>query len=231
MNDDFTFPLRRIWLVSILVAVVIATPLSFFSRSHPWLIGVPIVIGVSALCIMEIFAETVQQDPQLPLIKSPAGYFGLAKFKGHVAMVTAVEKSAPNQKTFDFLNIQRKKSTKPTRIIRDPETGEEIYLIDTEKFVSMFLTHVLPVTDQITEMSLLHALHRFGEMEGVSSEFEKFLRSKAALEIIKADFRSNTAQTINTAGERVLREAVQGLKDTKGRKIATTPQTTFLQSG
>jgi hypothetical protein len=57
---------------------------------------------------------------------------------------------------------------------------------------------------------------------------DSFLRSKTVLEIIKADFRANAAQTLNNAGESALRDAIKGVRERKTKKSASQPDAPML---
>ena len=93
------------------------------------------------------------------------------------------------------------------------KTGESIYLIDTERFVALLLKDLAPNADKIAEFAIKQALHRYGEMSGISKELEKFFSSKATLEVMKSDLRSNIAHTINNSSEAAIREAVRPLRE------------------
>jgi hypothetical protein len=219
-NDQAAFPTRRIWLVAILTAVCIGAPISVFVKHSPWLISIPIIFGVVVLMAFQIVHELRSPSFQeLPLVKSSGDLFGLTKYKGHVALSFPIEKVVNDQETFAFLDIPRKKAPKNARIIRDPDTGEKIYLIDTERFISLLLSRVSDNTDKLTECSILHALQRYGEMHGISSDLEKFLRSKTTLEVIKSDFRGNAAHTINNSSEAAIRDAIKHLTQPKHKEL------------
>jgi len=221
MSSDF--PTKRIWLVAVLVGVILGPPLSFLAPNFPWIIIIPIVLGVGIVCFLEFSGSREKPERQIHLLKMPSSFFGLARYRGHVALGLPVEDDDPAQGTFDFLKIGRRRPHKGARIIRDPETGEQIYLIDAERFVTKLLNQILHNTDQVTEVSLNHALHRYGEMELHSGELERFLKDKSVLEVVKSDFRGNTAQNVNRSGEAVIRELVSKAKESSQKDLPHKP--------
>ena len=214
-TDSSYFSGRRIWLAGILIATCVGGPLSLFANKAPWLIFIPMFLGTVIVCYLEIISELKSEGAQLPLVKVPRTFLGLHKYKGHVALWSPVEKEAEDQWSFAFLDVPKRRLPKVPRMIIDPETGEQIYLIDTERFVSLLIDHVLPGTEQVSEFALLQALHRYGEMESISGELERFLRSKTVLEVLKSHIRGNMQQTINNSSEAVIREAVRHVKETR----------------
>jgi hypothetical protein len=148
----------------------------------------------------------------------PAKFFGLSRYRGHVSLAIPIEREEAGQEMFDFLKIPRRKINKSARIIKD-ESGEEIYLIDGERFVTLLLNRVLPDADKVTEVSLLHALQRYSEMESHSVELARFLNDKTVQEVIKSDFRGNTLQSINRCGEAIIREMVREAKEAKRKQF------------
>src|SRR5258708_73472 len=125
MNTSLiNLPFRRIWLLAIIVCVLLAVPLSFFAKSRPCLIPIPILVGTFAVMLSDACAYP-RTRAQLPLaLKMPSGFVGLAKYKGYAALAIPIDLTNPDQTLFDFLNVQRRKITKTARVIRDPDTGE-----------------------------------------------------------------------------------------------------------
>jgi hypothetical protein len=85
--------------------------------------------------------------------------------------------------------------------------------------VTLLLNRVLPDADKVTEVSLLHALQRYSEMESHSVELARFLNDKTVQEVIKSDFRGNTLQSINRCGEAIIREMVREAKEAKRKQF------------
>jgi hypothetical protein len=52
-------------------------------------------------------------------------------------------------------------------------------------------------------------------MKSISAEFDQFLSDRTILEVIKADFRSNTAQTVNRSGEGIIRQLIKEAREKK----------------
>lgn len=220
-TESAIFPNRQLWLIATIVALAVGVPLSFFASKLPWLICVPIFIGTAIIASIEVINVLKKSAMQLPLLKMPATFVGLAKYRGHVSLSVPVELEAADQETFDFLKTPRRKISKSARIIKD-ESGDEIYIIDGERFVTLLVSKILPNADKVTELSFLHALQRYSEMESHSVELVQFLRDKTVLEVIKQDFRGNTAQTINRCGEAIIREMIKEAKEakeTKGKQL------------
>jgi hypothetical protein len=211
------FPNRQLWLIAAILAVALGAPLSIWVDKVPWLIVVPIIFGASLVAFIEIAGLWRPSREQLELIRMPGNFLGLSRYRGHIALVLPTEKEEPGQKTFDFLKAPARQSGKEARIIKD-EFGQEIYAIDSERFVAMLATKLLPNVEKLTEVSLKHVLQRYGEMQHISEELDRFLRDANVLDVIKSDFRGNTSQTLNKSAEAVIRELVKQLKDIKAKK-------------
>jgi len=222
MKTEPVFPSRQIWLVAMLTAIVIGAPLSFFSDQAPWVIAIPILVGTSIIMLAEFAAMGRKGNQQLPLLKMGKSFWGLAAYRRHVALALPPEDDEPpDQGIFDFVSAKRRNVSKTARLITDAESGDQVYVIDSERFVTLLLNRVLPNTDQVTEVSLLHAIHRYGEMNALSPELERFLTDKTVLEVVKSDFRGNTAQTVNRCGESVVRELVKQAKQMKLKPLTS----------
>jgi hypothetical protein len=167
---------------------------------------------------MELFQQFQTTPAQLPLMRTPKGFWGLAKYKGHVALWSQVEKEPEDQWTFAFLHVPKKSTSKSARMIRDPETGDLIYLIDTERFVSLLQKDISPSTDTVAEFAWKQALHQFGEMEGMSPELERFLSSKTTLEVLKSNIKGGVTHSINNSSEAALREIIRQFRESKRKE-------------
>jgi hypothetical protein len=61
---DLKHSLRRMWLIAVVVAVASAIPLAYFEHTKPWVIAVPIALGVLLGLVFEVrddlrrYAET-----------------------------------------------------------------------------------------------------------------------------------------------------------------------------
>jgi len=218
-TETTEFPNRQLWLIAVIVALVAGVPLSFFSDKSPWLICIPIFTVAAIIACLEVFNAWKYQPMQPALIKMPSTFFGLARYRGHVALSIPPETQEAGQETFEFLKKPRRKTIKTARIIKD-DSGDEIYIIDGERFVTLLLSRILPAADKVTEVSLLHALQRYGEMDAHSVELARFLNDKTVQEVIKSDFRGNTVQTINRCGEAIIREMVKEAKDAKRKQFS-----------
>ncbi len=218
-TETAEFPNRQLWLIAVIVALVLGVPLSFFSDKFPWLICIPVFTGTAIIACIEVFNVWKYQPAQPALIKMPSKFFGLARYRGHVALAVQPEAEESGQEIFEFLKKPRKKISKTARIIKD-DSGDEIYIIDGERFVTLLLSRLLPAADKVTEVSLLHALQRYWEMETHSVELERFLNDKTVQEVIKSDFRGNTVQTINRCGEAIIREMVKEAKEAKRKQFS-----------
>jgi hypothetical protein len=219
MNTETpVFQTRHVWLVALIAAMVLGVPLSFLASKAPWVVCIPILAGTGIVLLLEAWRLTTKRRIQPALLKMPRDFLGMAGYKGYAVLAVPVEEEEKeSQEIFDFLRVSRRKAPKTARIIKD-ESGREVYLIDCERFVTMLLNRMLPNTDKATEMSLIHALHRYGEMRSTSVELEYFLRDKTVLDVIKSDFRGNTALTINRSGEAVIRELIKEAKAAKESK-------------
>lgn len=223
-----SIPFRQIWYVAIAVGVLVALPLAFFAHQAPGTIAIPIGLGVLVLVYSELVGDQSPGDlnKQDDLFRNPSisvpGYFvGLAKFGGHVALTRSVDEPQPDQQTFAFLDLPRRKAAPAVRLIRDPDTGERVFLLDTEKFVAHTMRQYLPQSEKAAEMALLRALHRFGEMESLSPDLEKFLRSKSVIESIRADFRGNASQALGGSSEAACRELIREFRKTKQGQLVS----------
>ncbi len=185
--DTQTFPSRQIWLVAVIVAALVGIPLSVFADKTPWLIVIPILIGVTVILAQEIWAS-LSRNAQLTLVGMPKEYLELAKV------------------------------TKSAEVITD-DAGNKVHVIDSERFVTLLFNRILPSTDQVAELSLLRALRRYERMHTLSPQLEQFLKDKTVLTVIKADFKGNTAQAINRAGEAVIRELVRQASASKQNQL------------
>ncbi len=215
--DTQTFPSRQIWLVAVIVAALVGIPLSVFADKTPWLIVIPILIGVTVILAQEIWAS-LSRNAQLTLVGMPKEYLELARYRGHVALSIPVAEDDTRQEFFEFIKTSRRKVTKSAEVITD-DAGNKVHVIDSERFVTLLFNRILPSTDQVAELSLLRALRRYERMHTLSPQLEQFLKDKTVLTVIKADFKGNTAQAINRAGEAVIRELVRQASASKQNQL------------
>src|SRR6266404_6556291 len=172
-NQGSDIPFSRIWLTAVLVAIVLGVPLAFFAEKYPWTIAIPIAVGTLVIIIPEILALLPPTGEQLPLIKMPRGYLGLSRYKGYAAIALPVESDDPDQQIFAFVNTPRKKPGKYPAILKDTH-GNELMVIDAERFISLVMGQATNESDKVTEASLKMAVHRYGETHGISVELERF---------------------------------------------------------
>lgn len=202
LAETLSLPYRAVWTIALCTGCL-AVPVAIVAPKFLW---VPIILGIIAVVVFEIWeCYSRGRSVQLPL-QMPRNFFGLARYKGHVAISGHLDKESPGQGLFDFILSPTRRTSKAARAIRDPDTGEMIYLVDTDRFVATLLALYLPDLEKVADISLKRALHRYGEMQEMSEHLEQFLRDKTVLEVIQADFRANAAHAINRSSERAVRD-------------------------
>lgn len=204
------FPTQGIWLVAIAVAFATGFPISFFISKAPWLICIPILLGTSIICWFEFSGWELNRDqPELPWLKMPSDFLGLSSYRRHIWFSFQASQPQTDQEIFDFLRASLRKPIKSPRIFKNPETGEDIYVIDSERFVTLLVNKMLPESDKAAEAALRLAWARYSKMKSVSNEFHQFLNDRSVLDVIKSDFRANTIQIVNRSGEAIIRSLIK----------------------
>ena len=57
---------KRMWAVAVVAALVASVPVVYFSKTIPWLIAVPIAIGVAMELILEFSRSATVSKPSQP---------------------------------------------------------------------------------------------------------------------------------------------------------------------
>jgi hypothetical protein len=221
-NQGSDVPFSRIWLTAILVAIVLGVPSAFFAEKYPWVIAIPIAVGTLAVIVPEILGLLPPTGEQLPLIRMPRDYLGLSRYKGYAAIGLPTEEEEPDQQIFEFVNTPRRKPNKFPAIVKD-EHGNDIVVIDAERFISLVVGQTADTTDRVAEATLKMAVHRYGETHGISDELERFLRDRTVLDVIKSDFRGNVSANLNNACESVIRALIKRRKAAKAESPVSRP--------
>jgi hypothetical protein len=224
MKAELTIPFKQIWSIAAIAAVLFGVPVALFSQRVPWLICVPIAGTTILIVTLDILDSWKISQVEgiargiLPMAAMPYNFFGIGRYKRHVVFRLPDRDNPEEQAMFGFLDTSVRGPHKPTKIIKD-DFGNSLYVVDCEKFLTVLWQRMAENSDKVTEMSLIHAMHRYGEMRGISSQLEQLLRDKTVLDVIKSDFRGNAALTLNRTGESVMREMLKKMKESEIRPI------------
>jgi hypothetical protein len=215
-------PFTRIWIIATLVGIALGIPAALFSDRIHWFVWLPIVAGTLLVLIAEVAVErqtTGKQQSESNVPPMPSDFWGLSGYRGRVALAVRPKENEPGQGAFDFFRpfAATTKPLKTATILRD-EQGTEIYVIDTERFVTLLVNRMISGADQVSELSLLRLVSRYSQMRRYRSELERLLRDRGLIDVIKADYRGNLIQVINRTGETIIRDLAREAKERQESK-------------
>lgn len=211
-------PMKRIWLTAILVAVVSAVPVAILCKNYPWIIAIPVAVGVIFVVWLEFVAENKAAAQKQNLFSMPMDFRALSGYRGLAALLLPSGKEDQNQDFFDFLpSAKKRKQLKEAFKITDPKEGE-MYVVDCERFVTLMVDKTLSNSDKIVEMSLKKAVDRYGQMKSHNEELQRLLLDSGVLDVIKSDYRGNLIQSINRNGEQILRDLLKQAKASEAKQ-------------
>ncbi|MGA2137523.1 MAG: hypothetical protein ABSH14_01550 [Verrucomicrobiia bacterium] len=218
---------RRIWLIAAITATIGAPMVASFRVPAPWLIAVPISIGILVVVFMEFAPDTQDQTPDSqihgPVSAIPEGFQGLAAYKGAFALEIKRRKRVPKgQLSFDGLVVE----VRPTRKAQfaTDDTGKEILIVDCDRFVGMLVSRLIEDADKAAEHALAVAWQRFGKAAGEHSDIKIFIEDKTVREAIKSDFRGNILTIIAHSGEKIVKELLKDAEEKATASEETSPK-------
>jgi PHD/YefM family antitoxin component YafN of YafNO toxin-antitoxin module len=218
MNPEVAkiFPVQRIWLTAVLVAAVLGLPVAILVKSYPWVIAVPISLGVVLLLWVEMLNDRRRDSREPTLFSIPREFRALSGYRGLVALFLPTDQDDTKQDLFDFIpKSKRRRQHKEPIKITDPVEGE-IYVIDCDRFVTLMVNKTLETADQIVEVSLKRVAERYGKMP--SADLQRLLQDPGVVEVIKSDYRGNLILAINRHGEQILRDLVKQAKASESKQ-------------
>jgi hypothetical protein len=196
---------NRLWIVSFSVAIIFAIPVVVLKDKAPWIISIPIIVGVFigiALEARDEFGEEVRNiDDDVETLSSE--FKGLLDYTGRIVLEVPATKQDKDQELFSFLQPDKTSRKKITRVRLD--SGEEIFVVSCDRYIDLLVTRLLEESDMIVEHSLIIASKRFGSARPDQLRQKGFL-TKTILETLKSDFRGNWITVVSRNAERVLKE-------------------------
>jgi hypothetical protein len=186
IRDSF----RRIWIVAICVSVIFVVPVMMLKDQAPWVIGIPIVVGIVIGVAIEIRSDRAARMNVEPL---PGDYVGLRQLCKKFEVQIGKWKEQINQEIFDFLPDQKAAAKKIRKVKTD--TGDEICVVNGSTFIDILVSRLLEDSDKIVELTMLLEAKRF---EAKGSNRPVFF-SGSDLEIIK-----NVSEVIGSRRFRVM---------------------------
>ncbi|MEI9998783.1 MAG: hypothetical protein WDO13_06230 [Verrucomicrobiota bacterium] len=175
-------------------------PVMLMKDRHPWIILVPIAIGLFLIVFVQL---TVDIWPSMTKLffgsfSGPASGIPdhLADFQNTTTFSLQVDprKDSSDQELFPFFDSALRATRKPQKVRL--ESGKEMYILGAERFVELLVDQLLKDSDKVVENSMTMAAIRFGK--------DKI--PKVMMEAIQADFRGNWIATVSRDGEVVLKK-------------------------
>jgi hypothetical protein len=216
----------RVWLVGAVVATVSTPLVVLWKASAPWLITVPISIGVVIVFILEFRAHRRSGESA----ESAAGfvaavssdYRGMGWYEGSIALEIKTPKKGPKGQLdmFEKMNPEEFPQTK-VRVFKD-SFGRDVYVINSGRFVELMVSRMLEDVDRAAEHALAVAWKRYGQATSNREELRKFL-DKTVRETIKSDFRGNILVIISKTGEKVIKELVGNVEESMTQEVTELP--------
>ncbi len=204
------------WVFSFLVAIVSAPFIVAFQHSLPWLIAVPIVLGVALIAVSEW--KVCAAMPSQEFFESiPKGYSGIKSYEQLVALeIHPPRKSSKNQLPL-FEAFPETTAVNSIRTLYD-SANKEIAVVNCDRYAALLIAYLIENLDAATEKSLRAGLARFGELGKGRSDIQTF-NDKAIRETIKADFRGNLLTLVSKGGERVLKDLLKAVDAIEKEKL------------
>lgn len=199
--------IKRIWFVAFATALLSVIPVMLLNQRAPWVISIPIIIGTLAAILPEIWndfrpfiAGRLYGQIFGPASGVPSDLSGLKAYSTFLLQVPQ-SKESQEQELFSFLSSASPPIRKHRKVMLD--TGEEIYLVGTDRFIELLVDRLLKDSDAIVEHAITMAATRFGGAGHVS---------KVILQAIQSDFRGNWITVVSRDAELVLRQLEQKLR-------------------
>ena len=202
---------RFAWAVSFLIALASAPFVVLFKDRLPWLVVVPIAIGMAIIVTAEFVAAFGSGDKTEGLITIPTGYTGTFSYDSLLALEIQPKKKIPKEQLSLFPSFQEPTSRSSIRKVID-EHGNEVSVVSCDRFSALLVSYLLENMDKATESSLRAGLARFGKLGRGQSDIQIFVHDKAIREAIKADFRGNLLTLVSKGGEKVVKDLLKTLE-------------------
>ena len=196
---------RRIWAVAFGVAIASAIPVVLLKHQAPWVVAVPICLGVLLGLFLELrddFGKEIR-DLEDDVATLSSEFKGLLDYTGKMVLEVPSAKQDKGQTLFSFLQPDKTIRRKMSRVRLD--SGEEIFVINCDRYVDLLVSKLLEDSDKVVEHSLTMASKRFGAARPEQLTQKGFL-TKTILETLKADFRGNWITVVSRNAERVIRD-------------------------
>ena len=199
---------RLAWIFSIAVAVIAAPFVVLFKESTPWLIGVPLCIGIAIILIYEYWAVFELSAEHDFLITLSNEYKGIFSYDRLIALEVKENKAVPKGQLALFPSFQEPTPRNALRKLVD-EAGQPITVVSADRFSALLVTFLIDNMDKATEKSLKAGLARFGKIGGHQSDLQSFVHDKVIREVIKSDFRGNLATLVSKGGEKIIKDLLK----------------------
>lgn len=217
----------RIWLIAAIVATIATPFVVLWKDSAPWLISVPISIGVIIVFTLEFRRQFQTRRIEEPAEKHfsvlPADYRGMGAFEESVVLeLKSTKKAAKGQlDMFEEMNPEDFPQTK-VRVFKDAK-GREVYAINCSRFVELMVSRLMEDVDKAAEHALAMAWKRYRQGTANREELRRFL-DKTIRETIKSDFRGNALIIFSKTGEKVIKELVATVEESLAPEASELPE-------
>ncbi len=207
-----SLPAARIWAIAAVTAFVGTVPVLLLKDNYPWVILIPIGIGLVLIVAVQLAADFWPSVTKLfyGSFSGPASGVPehLSDFKSTITFALQIDPASEpkGQRHFGFFDSPLAVTRKPQRV--QLESGEYMYVVGAERFVELLVDRLLKDSDKIVEHSLTMAASRYGS--------EKV--PKVILETIQADFRGNWITVVSRDGELVLSKLAKALNEAEEEK-------------
>ena len=206
----------RIWIIAAIVATVSTPFVVLWKESLPWLITIPISIGVVIVFASEFRRQLqMREDSETSLVTIsalPPDYKGIGAYEESVALeIKPLRRGAKGQlDMFEAMNAEDFPQTK-VRVFRNA-LGKEVYVVNCNRFVELMVSKLVDDVDKAAEHALAMAWKRYRQDTKDREELRKFL-DKTVRETIKSDFRGNALIIFSKTGEKVMKELVASAEE------------------
>lgn len=202
---------KRIWTVAVAVGLLSAVPIAIFKDRFPWLIAVPIGLGVLVAIGWELRLDWKWDAARKRggsiygvVADIPGNFAGLHRYRRVELQVRDTTENR-QQEMFAFIEVAAEPPRKPRRV--KLEDGQEICLVSAQRFIELLVSRLLAESDDVVEKSIAVGARRFGGTGKIAQNL---------LEVMQADFRGNWITVVTRGAEQVLREVEKQLKSTEG---------------
>lgn len=199
--------LSQIRLIAFFVALAMAVPAAAFPKFALLFVAAGVVLGSGIAMYLEFRSEEAEEREEL-LATLPAEFEGLGCFTDTVFLELKQPAQPGQLEMSSIVGMQKERGQRKTAtVVR--LAGKNHFLVDSDRFIALLLDKMTEDADKAAEHALLMGLKRYGSVQMIEKELERFLSDKSVTEVIKSDFRGNMLMVINRSGEKIIRELIK----------------------